>query len=78
MRAHASGWDQAARWNNGYEMLVVNSQYPGTDATDPGANSARAAQGRTQAETQAAYYGRPVTAFATYQRSLCNKCHAKD
>ena len=77
-RAHASGWDQAARWNNGYEMLVVNSQYPGTDATDPGANSARAAQGRTQAETQAAYYGRPVTAFATYQRSLCNKCHAKD
>jgi hypothetical protein len=30
------------------------------------------------AETNAAYYDRPVTKFATYQRVLCNKCHAKD
>ena len=35
-------------------------------------------RGRLAVETQAAYYDRPVTAFATYQRVLCNKCHAKD
>jgi hypothetical protein len=26
----------------------------------------------------AAYYDRPATRFAAEQRSLCNKCHAKD
>ena len=34
--------------------------------------------GKTQAEIQATFYDRPATAYATYQRSLCNKCHAKD
>jgi hypothetical protein len=33
---------------------------------------------RTAAEIQAAYYDRPATKFATYQRVYCNKCHAKD
>jgi hypothetical protein len=36
------------------------------------------ARGRLGAETQAAYYDRPVAKFASYQRVLCNKCHAKD
>ena len=48
---------------------------PGTDTTSTVPQFAR---GRLGAETQAAYYDRPVTAFASYQRVLCNKCHAKD
>jgi predicted CXXCH cytochrome family protein len=73
-RAHASGWDYALRWNHGSDFIVYNSLYPGTD----NGVSASYAQGRTAAETAAAYYDRPVTQFATYQRGLCNKCHAKD
>ena len=48
---------------------------PGTDTTPTVPQFAR---GRLGAETQAAYYDRPVTKFASYQRVLCNKCHAKD
>lgn len=79
-RAHASGWDSVTRFNLGYEFMVGadstgNPAYPGTDSAYV---SAAAAQGRTVAETQRAYYDRPVTKFAAYQRALCNKCHAKD
>jgi hypothetical protein len=74
-RAHASGWDNMLRWNMEGEFIVYNSLYPGTDTTPSNLNFA---QGRTGAETQAAYYDRPVTQFASYQRVLCNKCHAKD
>ena len=34
--------------------------------------------GRSIADWQAAYYDRPAALWATYQRVLCNKCHAKD
>ena len=72
-RAHASGWPEALRWNMEGEFMIYQGLYPGTD------NAASSyARGRLAAETQAAYYDRPVTAFATYQRVLCNKCHAKD
>jgi hypothetical protein len=64
-RAHASGWSHALRWNNDTTFIVNNSLYP-------------AEMGRTAIETQGAYYDRPPTVFAAYQRSLCNKCHAKD
>jgi len=74
-RAHASGWDHAMRWNTKSEFLVFNGEYPGVDTSGV---PARIAGGRTRAETQRAYYERPATRFATYQRSLCNKCHAKD
>jgi cytochrome c553 len=74
-RAHASGWDHAMRWNPKSGFLVFNGNYPGVDdATVPAGIS----QGRTRAETRKTYYDRPATAYATYQRSLCNKCHAKD
>jgi len=53
-------------------FITVNGAYPDKD-TDP-AN----AMGRTAAEMQQAYYDRPPSVFATYQRDLCNKCHAKD
>jgi predicted CXXCH cytochrome family protein len=74
-RAHATGWPEMLRWNMEGEFMVYNSLYPGTDTTPSVPQFAR---GRLGAETQAAYYDRPVTQFASYQRVLCNKCHAKD
>ncbi|BDV42813.1 cytochrome c [Geotalea uraniireducens] len=79
-RAHATGWDSMTRWNNSYEMLVLGDStgqpvYPGTDST---VSNAAAAQGRTVAEVQKTFYDRPATKYAAFQRSLCNKCHAKD
>ena len=73
-RAHASGFPEALRWNMEGEFMIYNSLFPGTDNGTP----AQFARGRLAAETQAAYYDRPVTKFASYQRVLCNKCHAKD
>jgi|WetSurMetagenome_2_1015567.scaffolds.fasta_scaffold00350_14 hypothetical protein len=74
-RAHATGWTEMLRWNIEGEFMTYNGAYPGTDTTPTVPQFAR---GRLGAETQAAYYDRPVTQFATYQRVLCNKCHAKD
>lgn len=76
-RAHASGWDSMTRWNNKSEFLTVAGAYPGVGATGE-AGYGQYNMGHTQAETQAAFYQRPATNYATYQRSLCNKCHAKD
>ncbi len=64
-RAHASGFYSMLRWNNDTEFIVSNGVY-GTG------------MGRTEAEWKAAYYDRDPAKFATYQRGLCNKCHAKD
>jgi predicted CXXCH cytochrome family protein len=74
-RAHASAWDAAARWNMKAEFLVYNGEYPGADRTDV---PAQYSQGRTKEETRQAFYDRPAGVFATYQRSLCNKCHTLD
>ena len=73
-RAHASAWDQMARWNMTTEFIIYNNVYPGTDNGSP----PHYAQGRTAAETQKGFYDRPLTLFAAYQRGLCNKCHVKD
>lgn len=73
-RAHASGWDNMTRWNMKAEFLVYQGLYPGVDNSAP----PRLAQGRTSMEAQKAFYGRPSTLYAAYQRSLCNKCHIKD
>jgi hypothetical protein len=43
-----------------------------------GSRAAAQHRGRLIADWSAAYYDRPSTQFATYQRVLCNKCHAKD
>jgi predicted CXXCH cytochrome family protein len=78
-RAHASGFLEMLRFDQGYEFTTVGSQYVGSD--NPLITGTRAAlqyRGRTNAEWTAAYYDRPATNFATYQRVLCNKCHAKD
>ncbi len=74
-RAHATGFPEMLRFNIEGEFMVYNSLYPGTDTTPTAPQFAR---GRLGAETQAAYYDRPVTQFASYQRVFCNKCHAKD
>jgi hypothetical protein len=71
-RAHASAWDSAGRWNLRATFITEGGVYPA------GGPASTESQGRTQAEWQAGMYDRLPTAFATYQRSLCNKCHAKD
>lgn len=68
-RAHASGFPDMLRFSLGYEFMVYNGTYTGSAATG---------MGRTESELEAAYYGRKATQFASYQRVLCNKCHAKD
>jgi len=79
-RAHASGFMEMLRFDNGYEFTTVNGQYVGID--NPSVTGSRAnvqRRGRMIADWQAAYYDRAATpTFATYQRVLCNKCHAKD
>lgn len=75
-RAHASGWDQSMRWNQKSDAIVADGLWPGTDAGGA-ASDPTVAQGRTVAETRAAMYDRDPNAFATFQTSLCNKCHAK-
>jgi hypothetical protein len=78
-RAHASGFLHALRFDEGYEFMVKGGQYIGSD--NPAITGSRAPlqhRGRTNAEWQAAYYDRSASKFATYQRVLCNKCHAKD
>jgi hypothetical protein len=74
-RAHASGWDKATRWNMNAGMLVWNGNYPGTDR---GGVPAMYSQGRTSSEIKKTFHDRPAGSYAVFQRSLCNKCHAKD
>jgi len=80
-RAHASGFTHMLRWNADNEFLTVangtTSVWPGYDSGVAGL-STRTSMGRTMAQWQAAYYDRAPTVFAPYQRSLCNKCHARD
>jgi len=77
-RAHATGWEYATRWDNEIELIVVDGEWPGTDAVSTEAALAKWAKGRTVAERSRAYNETPATDYATYQRVLCNKCHAKD
>jgi hypothetical protein len=72
--AHTSGWDSMTRWNMEAEFIVYGGRYPGIDNS----SSAQYAQGRTTVEMQKTFYDRGAGSFATYQRSLCNKCHNKD
>jgi hypothetical protein len=76
-RAHASGFDAITRYRALGDFITVGDTSAGARWPDPGREPALA-QGRTPAETQASYYGRPATAFSPFQRLLCNKCHAKD
>ncbi|MEK6744817.1 MAG: cytochrome c3 family protein [Nitrospirota bacterium] len=77
-RGHASAFPAMARWNNESELITFEHSYAGTDAPNAEASNANFARGRLVAEMAAGYYNKPATDFATFQRSLCNKCHAKD
>ncbi len=71
-RAHASAFNYMMRWDTDSEYIVYQGVYPGTDNESP------EARGRTAAELQQAYYGRPASFFGQNQRSYCNKCHVND
>lgn len=65
-RAHASPFKEMLRWDMETTFVVQNGVY--------GVES----RGRTNGEAVASYYDRQPTVFATFQRVLCNKCHAQD
>jgi len=78
-RAHASGFVEMLRFDQGYEFMTKGGQYVGSDNPEvTGSRAPNQHRGRTIAEWTQAYQGRPATQFATYQRVLCNKCHAQD
>jgi hypothetical protein len=80
-RTHASGFPHMLRFDLTSTFMVINGNYPGVDHPDFGSWGSEGparARGRTMAEWQAAYYDRPASVWATFQRALCNKCHAKD
>jgi predicted CXXCH cytochrome family protein len=91
-RAHASAFPEMLRWQPAYEFITKFSigsagatlpagtvGYTAIDVTGTAGRGPTQANGRqVQAEYIAAYYDRPVTKFASHQRVLCNKCHAKD
>jgi hypothetical protein len=70
-RAHASAFNFSTRWFNDGEFVTSTSGW----ATAKGTNVTTA---QNQTITKAGYYQRPSTMYGSYQRSLCNKCHAKD
>ncbi|MBI5058132.1 MAG: cytochrome C [Nitrospirae bacterium] len=77
-RAHATGWEYMTRWNaTGNEFIAVEGVWPGTDSPVVAAQAAKYSQGRTVAETTKAYNDTAMH-YGSYQRSLCNKCHAQD
>jgi hypothetical protein len=73
-RAHASGFNQGTRWNNNAEFLTVAGLWPDSANTASSGYS----NGMPLLDYQAAMYDRPSTKYASYQRTLCNKCHGKD
>lgn len=78
-RAHASGFAEMLRYYYSWEFMTFNGNYPGLD--NPSMTSSRKAiqaGGRNMADFQRAYYERPASKFGTYNRVLCNKCHAQD
>lgn len=66
-RAHASGFPHMTRWDISQTFLVDGSG----NYTTSGGNT-------TTDVTKAMYDRLATTAFVAFQRSLCNKCHAKD
>jgi len=72
-RAHATAFPEMTRWSNEGEFIVYNSLYPGVDNTGTSYSV-----GYTAAEYKQGMYQKSEASLASYQRSLCNKCHAKD
>jgi len=66
-RAHASAFEHMFRWDIQAEPFLVTS-----------AGVYYLPEGLDQEQVVAGYYNKPASDFGAYQRSLCNKCHAKD
>ena len=77
-RAHASGFASMLRFAHENEFMTILDTATGNAIYPTLAQNAAVSQGLTPTEQQAAYYDRPATKFAPFQRLLCNKCHAKD
>jgi hypothetical protein len=73
-RAHAGGFPAMARWGFSPEFITVDGAWP--DVASP--TSVDYSNALPQAVYQAAMYDQGATNYAYAQRSLCNKCHAKD
>jgi hypothetical protein len=73
-RAHAGGFPQIARWGFSPEFITVAGAWP--DAANVA--SVDYSNGLPQAVYSAAMYDQSASNYAYAQRSLCNKCHAKD
>ncbi len=69
-RAHASGWDGAARWNTKTDLIVSSGFY-----AQEGQTYQPYGQGRAEVEAQRAYYELKADRFAANQGQLCEKCH---
>jgi hypothetical protein len=66
-RAHASAFSSAVRWNADDTFITNSSTSAWVDT-----------QSRGNDALTAGYYGRTPADMGIFQRSLCNKCHAKD
>jgi len=67
-RAHASAFESMLKWDPSQTTIVAAGAYP----------TGNSGLGYSIAEASKGYYDYNVTKFSSYQRQLCNKCHAKD
>jgi predicted CXXCH cytochrome family protein len=67
-RAHASAWPNMLKWWAEATTVTVAGAYP----------AGSSGLGYSATEFSKGMYDYNVTKWSAYQRSLCNKCHAKD
>jgi len=77
-RAHASGIDYMLRFPSVEEMVLETPAGVPTYAKGGTSSSISTVSNLTPEELQAALYDRPASLWGAGQRTLCNKCHAKD
>jgi hypothetical protein len=77
-RAHASGIDYMLRFPSVEEMVLDDPTGLPTYAKGGTSTSISTVSGLSPQELQAALYDRPASVWGAGQRTLCNKCHAKD
>ena len=77
-RAHASGIDYMLRFPSVEEMVLEDAGGNPTYAKGGTSTSISTVTGLSPQELQAALYDRAPSTWGGGQRTLCNKCHAKD
>jgi len=76
-RSHASAFPSKLRFFDRNEFMTV-ADSDGAAVYDSSTTENKINYGYTIQQQQAAYYGRPASAFGPFARVYCNKCHAKD